>query len=91
MKMGNPFKINRMADLMQQANQLRQNPNMIKDMLLNGGRITQEQYNALKDMNTPSQIGQYLLNNGIIGQDRMNELAQAAQHIQNMMNQGGTK
>lgn len=89
MKMGNPFKVNRIADIAQQVNQLRQNPNKIRDMLLNGGKITQEQYNAMKDMTSPSQMGQYLLNNGVIGQNKMNELTQAAQQVQQMMNQGG--
>lgn len=72
-QMGNVMRV------MQQYNQLRQNPNGIADFLKQQGKVTDEQYSQMRGMN-PMQIGQYLMQNGGITQ-------QTVQDAQSMMRQ----
>ena len=72
-QMGNVMRV------MQQYNQLRQNPNGIADFLKQQGKVTDEQYSQMRGMN-PMQIGQDLMQNGGITQ-------QTVQAAQSMMRQ----
>ena len=67
-----------------QYNAIKNNPKEINKMLLNSGRISQEQYEAIKDMD-PSQTGQYLMSNGVINQMQVNQLAQFIPQIRQMI------
>lgn len=86
---GNPFKvqsqIQKMMDFVQQVKSLQQNPSGISEMLLNNGRINKDQYNAIKDMKSPSEIGNYLMSTGILAQNDVNRLAAQVPHVQQMM------
>ena len=42
---------------------IQQNPSRIADILLNSGKITQEQYSHIKGLSSPKDIGEYLLGN----------------------------
>ena len=53
---------NNMMNVMQQVNQLQNNPQGIYSLLKNSGRLSNEQLNAIQKMNNPAEIGQYLLN-----------------------------
>ena len=50
-------------NIMKEYQKVQQNPSEIGDMLLNVGRINQEQYEHIKKMSSPREIGEYLLNN----------------------------
>lgn len=56
--MGNNF--------MQMLNQVRQNPDQIKQMLYQNGKINKEQFDAIQPMKSFSEIGNYLVNNNLI-------------------------
>ena len=47
--------------MMQDIKRLQENPAEIGQMLLNTGRINQEQYNQIKGMNNPKDICVYLM------------------------------
>lgn len=70
--------------IISQYNAIKNNPKEINKILLNSGRISQGQYDAIKDM-SPAQTGQYLLNNGILQQGQMGQLTQMVSQIQQMM------
>lgn len=81
----NPFQAFNNANLiMQQFNMMRNNPKEINKLLLNSGKISQEQYEAIKDMD-PAQTGQYLLNNGVINRSQIDQLAQVVPQIRQMI------
>ena len=71
--------------IISQYNAIKNNPKEINKILLNSGRISNEQYEAIKDMN-PAQTGQYLLNNGLLGQGQVNQLSQMIPQIQQALN-----
>ena len=81
----NPFRT--FNKIIQQYNAIKGNPQEIGKLLLNSGRINQDHYNAIKDMNSPSQIGNYLMTNGILGQQQVNQVSQMVPQIQQMLNQ----
>lgn len=85
----NPFKtmnnMSRFMDIANKAKQLQGNPSGIGKLLLDNGRINQDQYNAIKDMQSPSQIGNYLMNNGILGQQQVNQMSQIVPQVQQMI------
>lgn len=89
MMKGNPFKVQsqmqKVMDFARQAKALQQNPSGISDMLFSNGRISQEQYDAIKEMKSPSEIGNYLMNAGVLGQDQVNRMASAVPQFQQMM------
>lgn len=46
--------------------QIKQNPDQLKQMLYENGKINREQYEAIKPMSSFSDIGNYLVNNNLI-------------------------
>ena len=82
---------NPMANIMntiQQIQKIRQNPNQLGDLLLQNGKITQQQYEEISRMNgNPQQIGQYLMQSGTMTQQQVQEAYQnAVPQIQNAIN-----
>ena len=62
-------------NILHQLAQIKQNPGAILDILLQNGKINQQQYNELQQYrNNPEMIGRYLINNG-----KANEINQAEQ------------
>lgn len=55
------FRGNNPLSMMQDIKRLQENPAEIGQMLLNTGRINQEQYNQIKGMNNPKDICVYLM------------------------------
>lgn len=74
--MGNPFynrfnnmmnhnQYNNIFGLINQAKQLEKNPGQILDILIQNGKIDQQQYNELQEYKSnPQQIFNYLINHG---------------------------
>ncbi len=52
-------------NILQMAQQIKNNPDALGQMLYQNGKINQEQFSAIKGK-SPSEIGQYLLNNNLI-------------------------
>jgi hypothetical protein len=73
--------MNNFMSMMSQLNAFKSNP---AQMLLQSGKITQDQYKAMQGM-SPSQMGNYMLNNGIIGGDQFGQLRQAASELQKFL------
>lgn len=48
-------------NIMQQFNQMQQNPSQIGQLLYNTGRINQQQLQDIQKMKSPREIGEYLL------------------------------
>ena len=72
---GMNFKPNNVMNIISQVRQLQNNPGQILDILLQSGKINQQQYNELQPYkNNPQQIFNYLVNNG-----NANALKQAQQ------------
>lgn len=65
-------------------NQVRSNPQMLSQMMLNRGMINQQTYNAVQGM-SPAQVGQYLMNNGILPQGTVNQLAAMVPQVRGML------
>lgn len=76
--------MSRMMDVINQVQQLRQNPQGIPEYLKNSGHISDAQYNAIKGMNNPQQIGQYLMGN--VPQNMYGQVQQSVQNIGSQMN-----
>lgn len=55
------FRGNNPFSMMQDIKRLQENPAEIGQMLLNKGRINQEQYNQIRGMNNPKDICVYLM------------------------------
>lgn len=68
-----PGPLGTLANVMQIAGKLRQDPSQIGQLLMDSGRINQDQYRAISQMQKPSEIGTYLMNNGIMQQQQLNE------------------
>lgn len=69
---------------LQQIQQIQQNPNQIKQMLYQNGKISKEQFDAMKSMNSFDEIGQYIVNNNIIPNSQLPMLQQKTQQILSM-------
>ena len=64
-------------NILAQLARIKQDPGSILDIMLQHGKINQQQYNELQQYrNNPEMIGRYLINNG-----RANEINQAQQII----------
>lgn len=50
-------------DILKEYQQIKQNPTQICEVLLKNGKIDNNQYQKIKNMNSPKEIGEYLLNN----------------------------
>ena len=75
-----PQQNNNPLNLLAQIRQIQQNPGMLLDMMLQNGKITQEQYQEMQPIkNDPQKCAQYLFNHGYA-----NELNQAQQQVNNM-------
>lgn len=59
--MSSVFDKFRQPNIMQEAMRLKDNPSEVADMMMRNGRITQEQYNQIKQMNNPKDICIYLM------------------------------
>lgn len=70
--------------MLAQLQQIQQNPNQIKQMLYQNGKISKEQFDAMKPMNSFDEIGQYIVNNNIIPNSQLPMLQQKAQQILSM-------
>lgn len=67
-------------NMLSQFMNLKNNPSQIVDMLLQSGKITQQQYAELQQYkNNPEQIGMYLMNHGAAPQ--LNYLIQQLNNI----------
>lgn len=65
--------------ILAQIAQLKRDPGSILDIMLNNGKINQQQYNELQQYrNNPEMIGKYLINNG-----KANEINNAADQANN--------
>ena len=71
-------------NMLAQLQQIQQNPNQIKQMLYQNGKISKEQFDAMKSMNSFDEIGQYIVNNSIIPNSQLPMLQQKAQQILSM-------
>ncbi len=60
-----------MNRLLQMARQMQ--PDQIKQMLYQNGKINQEQFEAIKPMNSFAEIGKYLVDNNVIPTDLQNQ------------------
>lgn len=71
---------NNVLGLISQIQQIKNNPDMLLDILLQRGKINQQQYNELQPYkNNVQQIAVYLANHG-----KANELNMAQQEASNM-------
>lgn len=69
---------NNKSNILSQLVKLKNNPGEILDILLENGKINQQQYNDLQPYkNNPELIGRYLINNG-----HANEINSVKQSIQ---------
>lgn len=74
---------NNSGNILNQFAQVSRNPGIILDIMLNNGKINQQQYNDLQQFrNNPEMICKYLVNNG-----RANEINYAQQIASNMQQQ----
>ena len=80
------MNFNNFSKIVSQYNAIKNNPQEISKLLLNSGKISQDHYDAIKGMSSPSQIGSYLMNNGLLGQQQMQHLSQMVPQIQGMIN-----
>ena len=56
---------NNVMNIMAQLRQVQQNPGAILDIMLQKGRITQQQYQDMQSIrNNPQAVAQYLMNHG---------------------------
>jgi len=64
---------NNIMQFIQQVQQFRQNPEQLKQMLYQNGKISQEQFEAIQGMNSFAEIGRYLIDNNVIPQNLQNQ------------------
>ena len=82
---GNPMS--NMMNVLQQIRNVQQNPNQLADLLLNSGKINQQQYEQIKTFNgNPQQIGEYLMRTGTLPQQQVQQMYNAVPQIQNELN-----
>lgn len=60
------------GDVIRIYQQVRQNPAMLSQLLYQNGRVNQNQYQAIQNMN-PQDMANYLSQNGIMGQGFQNQ------------------
>ena len=74
---------------MQMVGQVRSNPSFASQLLLQQGKITNQQYNEIQQLgigNNPQAIGQYLMNRGIMNSQQADMARQQyADPIKNSM------
>lgn len=80
-----------MGRIMQMVGQIRSNPSFASQLLLQQGKITNQQYNEIQQLgigNNPQAIGQYLMNHGIMNSQQADMARQQyADPIKNSMGQ----
>ena len=77
---------NPMFQLIQQVQQIRQNPNQLANLLQQRGMINAQQAQDIQKMGgNYEQIGQYLMNNGRIPTN-IQQYQNKVNEVQNMMN-----
>ena len=88
---GNPMA--NMMNMLQQIRTMQQNPNQLADLLFNNGKITEEQYEEIKQFNgNPQKIGEYLMRTGAMPQREVQQAYQnAVPQIQQAIKQGALK
>lgn len=69
-KVAQPNSIN---GLMNEVNQIRNNPSQIGRILYQRGKINQSQLSDIQNMHSPSEIGQYLVKSGVLGNQQLNQ------------------
>ena len=75
--LGGMNNVGNFMQMIQQVRQARQNPNILGDMLLQNGKINQQQYEAIKQMNgNPQKIGEYLMQVGAMPQQQVQQACQ---------------
>lgn len=65
--------------ILQTVKQIKSNPSMMSQFLLQQGRITQQQYNDIQQLgigNNPEAIGQYLMNQGVMNPRQVDQVRQ---------------
>ena len=75
---------NNIMQSIQQVQQFRQNPEQLKQMLYQNGKISQEQFEAIQGMNSFDEIGKYLIDNNIIPNSQLPQLQQQAQQLSSL-------
>jgi hypothetical protein len=84
--MPNPMSMmrrNPMMNILQQYQQIKQNPNQLASFLQNTGMINQQQAQEIQKMGSHyGQIGQYLMNNGSMPENIPQETLNQAQNIE---------
>lgn len=72
---GNPAM--NMVNMVQQIRNMQQNPNQLADLLMNSGKINQQQYEQIKQFNgNPQKIGEYLMQTGTMPQQQVQQAYQ---------------
>lgn len=73
-----------LLNILKQYRQLQSDPGSILDILLNNGKINQQQYSELQSVrNNPQQIVNYLSQHGNAGQ--LNQVQQFVNNVQNQI------
>ena len=62
-----------MNRLFAMAKQMQNNPDQLKQMLYQNGKINKEQFDAIQPMNSFAEIGQYLVSNNVIPAELQNQ------------------
>ena len=75
---------NNIMQFIQQVQQFRQNPEQLKQMLYQNGKISQEQFEVIQGMNDFDEIGKYLIDNNIIPNSQLPQLQQQAQQLSSL-------
>lgn len=82
-----PNPMNNLMNVMNQARQIRQNPNMLAQLLKQRGLINDRQMQDIQQMGgNYEQIGRYLMNNGAMP-NNVDQYKNTVDQVQNMMNQ----
>lgn len=75
---------NNIMQFIQQVQQYRQNPEQLKQMLYQNGKISQEQFETIQGMNSFDEIGKYLIDNNIIPNSQLPQLQQQVQQLSSL-------
>lgn len=80
--------VGNMMQMINQIRQARQNPNILADILMQNGKINQNQYDQIKQFNgDPQMIGQYLMQSGVMPQQQVQQAYQnVVPQVQNELN-----
>ena len=74
-----------MTNIFQTVSHIQQNPNQLKQLLYQNGKISQEQFETIQGMNSFKEIGEYLLNNNILSSPQFNQLKAQVDSMQKMI------